>query len=76
MGSAEVVYTGRSDASAALKQYNNVLLDGKPMKIEVVGTNAEVPISARIQNYLWLRLRSSKSEKVFLNTETFRLENG
>ncbi|KAH7556996.1 hypothetical protein JRO89_XS11G0025900 [Xanthoceras sorbifolium] len=47
-GSAEVVYTRRSDAFAALKRYNNVLLDGKPMKIEVVGTNAEVPISARV----------------------------
>ncbi|GMN28470.1 hypothetical protein TIFTF001_002066 [Ficus carica] len=47
-GSAEVVYTRRSDAFAALKRYNNVLLDGKPMKLEVVGTNAEVPISARV----------------------------
>lgn len=47
-GSAEVVYLRRSDAFAALKRYNNVLLDGKPMKIEVVGANAEVPISARV----------------------------
>ncbi|KAJ4826708.1 hypothetical protein Tsubulata_023397 [Turnera subulata] len=47
-GSAEVVYTRRSDAFAALKKYNNVLLDGKPMKIEVVGASAEVPISARV----------------------------
>lgn len=43
-----MVYTRRSDAFAALKRYNNVLLDGKPMKLEVVGTNAEVPISARV----------------------------
>nr|AIS71921.1 THO complex subunit 4-like protein [Mangifera indica] len=47
-GSAEVVYTRRSDAFAALKRYNNVLLDGKLMKIEIVGPNAEVPISARV----------------------------
>ncbi|OMO63648.1 hypothetical protein COLO4_32267 [Corchorus olitorius] len=47
-GSAEVVYVRRSDAFAALKRYNNVLLDGKPMKIEIVGTNAEAPISARV----------------------------
>ncbi|KAJ9172971.1 hypothetical protein P3X46_016155 [Hevea brasiliensis] len=47
-GSAEVVYTRRSDAFAALKKYNNVLLDGKPMKIEIVGTTAEMPISARV----------------------------
>lgn len=43
-----MVYTRRSDAFAALKRYNNVLLDGKPMKIEVLGPNAEVPISARV----------------------------
>ncbi|KAK7305693.1 hypothetical protein VNO77_43603 [Canavalia gladiata] len=47
-GSAEVVYTRRSDAFAALKRYNNVLLDGKPMKIEIVGSNAELPITARV----------------------------
>ncbi|XWS27653.1 hypothetical protein CRYUN_Cryun26dG0136900 [Craigia yunnanensis] len=47
-GSAEVVYLRRSDAFSALKRYNNVLLDGKPMKIEIVGANAEVPISARV----------------------------
>ncbi|KAK7276235.1 hypothetical protein RIF29_17372 [Crotalaria pallida] len=47
-GSAEVVYTRRSDAFAALKRYNNVLLDGKPMKIEIVGANAELPVTARI----------------------------
>ena len=43
-----MVYTRKSDSFAALKRYNNVLLDGKPMKIEVVGTNAEMPISARV----------------------------
>ena len=47
-GSAEVVYARRSDAFAALKRYNNVLLDGKPMKIEIVGANAELPITARV----------------------------
>lgn len=47
-GSAEVFYIRRSDAFAALKRYNNVLLDGKPMIIEIVGTSAEVPVSARI----------------------------
>ncbi|XP_061342887.1 THO complex subunit 4D isoform X2 [Gastrolobium bilobum] len=47
-GSAEVVYTRRSDAFAALKRYNNVLLDGKPMKIEIVGSNGELPITARV----------------------------
>jgi THO complex subunit 4 len=42
------MYTRRSDAFAALKKYNNVLLDGKPMKIEIVGPNPVVPISARM----------------------------
>ncbi|XP_074295105.1 THO complex subunit 4B-like [Silene latifolia] len=38
-GTAEVVYSRRNDALAAVKRYNNVELDGKPIKIEIVGTN-------------------------------------
>lgn len=47
-GSAEVVYAKRSDAFAAHKRYNNVQLDGRPMKIEIVSPGAEVPVSARV----------------------------
>lgn len=43
-----MVFARRSDAFQALKRYNNVQLDGKPMKIEIVGANAEVPLSARV----------------------------
>lgn len=43
-GSAEVIYTRRSEALQALKRYNNVRLDGKPMKIEVIG--GDVGLSA------------------------------
>ncbi|KAJ8750694.1 hypothetical protein K2173_015875 [Erythroxylum novogranatense] len=46
-GSAEVVYIRRTDALAALKKYNNVLLDGKPMKIEIMGAS-EMPISTQM----------------------------
>ncbi|KAJ4792989.1 THO complex subunit 4 [Rhynchospora pubera] len=42
-GTAEVVYARRADALAAVKRYNNVQLDGKPMKIEIVGTNVSAP---------------------------------
>lgn len=31
---------------AAVKRYNNVQLDGKPMKIEIVGTNIATPAVA------------------------------
>lgn len=47
-GSAEVVYIRRSDAFAALKRYNNVLLDGKPMKIEIIGANSDVPVRVNV----------------------------
>lgn len=43
-GSAEVIFTRRSEALAALKRYNNVRLDGKAMKIEVIG--ADLGLSA------------------------------
>lgn len=43
-GSAEVIFTRKSEALQALKRYNNVRLDGKPMKIEVIG--ADVGLSA------------------------------
>lgn len=42
-GTAEVVFSRRLDALSALKRYNNVQLDGKPMKIEIVGTNIVTP---------------------------------
>ncbi|CAM0872536.1 unnamed protein product [Alopecurus aequalis] len=38
-GTAEVIFARRNDAVAAMRKYNNVQLDGKPMKIEILGTN-------------------------------------
>ncbi|ESW04085.1 hypothetical protein PHAVU_011G066000 [Phaseolus vulgaris] len=42
-GTAEVVFSRRADAVAAVKRYNNVQLDGKPMKIEIAGANISTP---------------------------------
>ncbi|KAL6987560.1 hypothetical protein U1Q18_013306 [Sarracenia purpurea var. burkii] len=42
-GTAEVVFSRRKDAEAAVKRYHNVQLDGKPMKIEIIGTNIATP---------------------------------
>lgn len=38
-GTAEVEYMCQADALAAIQRYNNVQLDGKAMKIELVGVN-------------------------------------
>ncbi|CAA6658645.1 unnamed protein product [Spirodela intermedia] len=48
-GSAEVVFVRRSDAFAALKRYNNVQLDGKAMKIEIIGSDSGLPVSAHVK---------------------------
>ncbi|CAN6466038.1 unnamed protein product [Victoria cruziana] len=48
-GTAEVVYAKRSDAIAAMKRYNHVSLDGKPMKIELIGNDTGIPVSARVK---------------------------
>ncbi|KAK1378705.1 hypothetical protein POM88_025449 [Heracleum sosnowskyi] len=37
----------KSDAFQALKKYNNVQLDGKPMKIEIAGAISDIPVLAR-----------------------------
>lgn len=45
-GTAEVVFTKQSDALAAIKKYNNMNLDGKPLQIELVGTSLVTPAAA------------------------------
>ncbi|CAN4126171.1 unnamed protein product [Withania somnifera] len=52
-GTAEVIFSRRRDAEAAIKRYNNVQLDGKPMKIEFTGTNFAPQALPPIRNRLY-----------------------
>ncbi|MCO5597614.1 hypothetical protein L7F22_051694 [Adiantum nelumboides] len=46
-GCAEVLYARRVDAETAVKRYQDVLLDGKPMKVEIKGRNLVAPFYRR-----------------------------
>lgn len=49
-GTAEVVFARRIDALGAVKKYNNVLLDGKPMQIEIIGTIPTPTVVPQVSN--------------------------
>ncbi|KII66532.1 Aly/REF export factor 2 [Thelohanellus kitauei] len=41
-GTAEIIFYRREDAAAAIRRYNSVPLDGRPMKIEYVSTGSNI----------------------------------
>jgi len=51
-GTAEVVFMRHSDALSAIKKYNYMRLDGKPLQIELVRTSTPVFAPLRQNNLL------------------------
>ncbi|KAK2710157.1 aly/REF export factor 2-like [Artemia franciscana] len=58
LGTANVIYERRMDAIQAMKQYNDIPLDGRKMKIEI--SLSEIPAVARTMRLGSLRISSGR----------------
>lgn len=70
LGSAEVIYIDVRDAARAMKQYNDVPLDERPMKICLVGADNQ-PLPANAGS-----IESRLGKRVFTPTRAFNSQNG